>query len=282
MAIAFLLVRHPLGRPSPIFPEVVRLLRRRGVHVKLIYVDDQLTDLSAVKVECDLYVLKSGTEAALSVAGALHARGAPILNPYPVAAMCRDKVVATKILDAACVPVPPSYLGRVQQLLPLLKEGPLVIKPYRGSQGRGVQVVQRPAELLRCDGTAAPLFVQRYQEPDGLDWKIYCIGDEVFGVERPWPARTYREKLGTPIVVDAEVREIALRCASAFGMSLFGFDVVVSRGRRYVVDISSFPGFKGVPDAPRRLADYIVLAAEHATSRDGLLSALVGGEWIRT
>jgi ribosomal protein S6--L-glutamate ligase len=281
MRIAFLLVRHPPGRRSPIFPEVMRLLSERGADVRVIYPDEQATELRSLTVEDDLYVLKSGTETALSLAGALHALGATILNPYPVAAMCRDKIVASKVLHEAGVPTPRTYVAaRPDELVPLLYEGPLIVKPYRGSQGRGIRVVSRRSELVALDGDG-PLFAQRYLEPDGLDRKIYCIGDEVFGVERTWPVRTYEDKLGHPFEVEREEREIALRCASAFGFSLFGFDVVVSRGRRYVIDISSMPGFKGVPDAAELLADHIFEAGERVTNGERLLAGLVGSEWVR-
>jgi glutathione synthase/RimK-type ligase-like ATP-grasp enzyme len=282
MRIAFLLVRHPPSRPSPIFPEVIRLLRERGADVRVVYPDEHATELRALTVDDDIYVLKSGTETALSLAGALHALGAAILNPYPVAAMCRDKIVASKVLHEAGVPTPRSYVAsRPKELVPLLDEGPLIVKPYRGSQGRGIRIVNRRSELLDLDGADGPLFAQRYLKPDGLDRKIYCIGDEVFGVERAWPVRTYDQKLGRPFPVDREVRELALRCGSAFGFSLFGFDIVVSRDRPYVVDISSLPGFKGVPDAAARLADHVFAAGERVANGEPLLAGLVGAEWVR-
>src|SRR5207248_7385754 len=93
MRICVLFVKHPPERKSPILPEIVRLLRERGDVVDLSYPDEALTDLSRLRVEHDLYVLKSGSEAALSLAGALHAQGAAILNPYPAAAALRDKIV---------------------------------------------------------------------------------------------------------------------------------------------------------------------------------------------
>ena len=37
---------------------------------------------------------------------------------------------------------------------------------------------------------------------------------------------------------------------------------VFSGNKPYVVDVNSFPGFKGVPDAALRLADYIFSAAQ--------------------
>lgn len=281
MKIAFLLVRHPPSRPSPIFPEVVQRLRVAGAEVEVIYPDEHATDLDGLALDHDLYVLKAGTETALSLAGALHALGAAILNPYPVSEMCRDKIVASRVLHEAGVPTPSAYVAsRPDELLPLLDDGPIIVKPHRGSQGRGVHVVRSAADF-NGQASNGPLFAQRHLEADGLDRKIYCIGDEIFGVERVWPPRTYEDKLGRPFVVDRQVREIALRCGSAFGLSLFGFDVVMSDGRPYVVDISSFPGFKGVPKAAARLSSHIYTAAKHVLNGDPLLAGLVGAEWVR-
>jgi ribosomal protein S6--L-glutamate ligase len=65
-----------------------------------------------------------------------------------------------------------------------------------------------------------------------------------------------------------EMRDIARLCASAIGADIFGFDMVYSDGVPYVVDLSSFPGFKDVPDAPQLLADAIAAAAPRAERLD--------------
>jgi ribosomal protein S6--L-glutamate ligase len=262
MKLGVILTRHPPGRISPIVPETVRLLREWRAEVELIRPEDTLIDVDALADECDLYVFKSGTELALSVAGALHVRGATLLNPYPVAVACRDKVVSARVLQAAGIPTPATYVtGELTALAPLLDSGPLVVKPHRGSQGRGVSVVRDAHELEEIEVELGTVLAQRYHEPDGRDRKIYCIGGHVFGVMRRWPVRTYRDKLGEPFTVSDELRDIALRCGRAFGLELYGLDVIVSEGRPYVVDVSSFPGFKGVPDAALRLADYVYAAA---------------------
>ncbi|HEV3378174.1 MAG TPA: hypothetical protein VG126_12935 [Thermoleophilaceae bacterium] len=254
--------RHPRSKVSPIMPMVVELLDEWGAEVETICPEEELTRLADVHVEHDLYVLKCGSELALSLAGALHAAGATILNPFPVALACRDKVIATRMLQAAGVPTPDTYVAaHPGELSPLLDDGPLVVKPYRGSNGVGVHVVWDPDQL---DDVAhgGVVFAQRYHKPEGRDRKIYVIGGQVFGVKRVWPARTYEEKLGEPFNITDELREIALACGGALGIELYGLDIIVSDGHPYVVDISSFPGFKGVPDASLRLADYIYAAAE--------------------
>lgn len=261
MRLAFLIARQPRSWVSPVMPEVVRLLREWGVEVTLIHPEEELVNLRDVHVEHDLYVLKSGTELALGVAGALDALGAAVVNPYAATLRCRDKVVATRLLQAAGVPVPETFLSaHPARLAPLLDAGPLVVKPSRGSGGRGVHVVRGPDDLRRLP-TGEPVFAQRYQERKGRDRKIYCIGGQLFGVKRVWPVRTYEEKLGEPFTVEPALRDVALRCASALGLELFGLDVVETAGGPYVVDVNAFPGFKGVPDAALRLADYIYAVA---------------------
>ena len=258
MKIGMLMLRHPTTRKSPIMPEVVRLLVDWGVTVEVIYPEERVTDLATVKPEHDLYVLKSGSELALSLSAALHAAGANILNPYPVAVALRDKVAATRILQAAGVPCPDTYVTSNPKLFAtLLDAGPLVVKPYRGSQGRGVHVVWDADELDDILADCGPLFAQRYHKPEGVDRKIYCVGGQLFGVLRVWPAKTYEEKLGEPFTITPELKEVALRCGRALGIELYGVDVIISEGKPYVVDISSFPGFKGVHDAALRIADYI-------------------------
>ena len=266
MRIAVLLVRHPPARQSPIMPEVVRLLAEWNCEVTVLEPDERPLDTTAMRVEHDLYVLKSGSELALSLAGALHAQGARIVNPFPASLACRDKVMTTALLQAAGLPVPETRVTtRLADVAELLTNGPVVCKPARGSQGRGVRVVRDADELagLACAALPGePWLAQRYHQADGVDRKLYSIAGQVFGVERVWPAHSYEEKVGRPFTVDETLSDLVGRCGSAIGgMSLFGVDVVESGGAPYVVDMSSFPGFKGVPDAALRLADHLYWTA---------------------
>lgn len=252
--------------------DAAALLRTWGATVDLIHPEETLLDVAAMAVEHDLYVLKEKTELSLGLAGGLHTAGAAILNPFPVSLRLRDKVLTSHILQAAGVPAPETWVASdAAQLAPLLRTGPIVIKPHRGSRGEGVRVVRDARDLEGEAAPPPPVFAQRYHEPDGRDHKIYVIAGEVFDVRRVWPARTYQAKLGEPCDVDPALAEIALRCGAAFGIDLYGVDIVVSEGRPLVVDASSFPGFKGVPDASRRLAEYVYAAAERVLCGEPLL-----------
>lgn len=253
---------------NPNMQQMVQLLSDRGVKLQLIYPEKQLTDLSQVRVENDLYLLKSGTEPALSLGGSLHVLGAITLNPYPVVQMLRNKVIVMRALQAAGVPVPDTYMtSDVADLVPLLEAGPLIIKPYRGTRGRGVVVVHTPEELT-APADDDFLLAQRYHaaDGDGQDHKLFRIGDRIFGIQRVWPIRTYEDKVGRPFDPSPELRDIAIRCGEAFGIDLYGLDVVMSEGRPYVVDLNKFGSYMGVPDGPRLLADYVYTAAERAAS----------------
>lgn len=276
MRIGILMTPSWTSRRSPLMPEVLGLLRQWGAAVEVLHAEDRCTALRELHVEHDLYVLKTESELGLSMAGALHAVGAQILNPWTAAVMMRDRIAAMRRLLAAGVPIEETYvISGAQRLARLLEDGPLVVRPCRRSRGSAPRVVWDADDLdVAVEG---PLIAQRYHAPDGPgggEHKIYCIGGQLFGVERRSPARTLAEKCGAPFSITPELRDIAVRCGNAFGVELFGLDVVFSQGRPWVVDIHGFPGFKGVPDAALRLADYIYSAGQRAAAGDAVGSGL--------
>ena len=264
LRIGFLLP-HYSPKSRSFMPAVVEALAESGAIVEVIHPVEGILDLSKVRVEHDLYVLRHTSGLSLSLAGALHELGAIIVNPYPVSAALKDKIVASRTLEAAGVPTPAAYVAsQPQQLLALLDLGPLVVKPYQGAGGHQVRIIRTPAELAEVNCGREPVFAQRYHANDGRDRKIYAIDGRLFGVKKVFPRRTEEEKYGEPFTLSPELREIAVRCGRAFGIDLFGVDIIESEGVPYVVDMCSIPGFKGVPDAPRLLAQYFYAVAEQA------------------
>jgi ribosomal protein S6--L-glutamate ligase len=257
---------------NPNITETVRLLTDRGAVVDLIYPDNQTTNLADIQVRHDLYIIKSGSDLSMSMAGSLHALGAATLNPYPTVSIMRNKIIVTRILQGAGIPTPDTYIGNdLKTLIPMLEEGPLILKPYRGSRGLGITILWDASSILELtlDG---PFLAQRYQKPDGPDYKIFNIGNQQYGVRRIWPITKYEDKLGTPFEITPEFRDLAIRTGQAFGISLYGLDVVMSAGAPYVVDVNKFGSYMGVPDAPRLLADYIYAYGQRVLKGEAVLS----------
>src|SRR5438477_305131 len=140
-----------MGRYAPTdkshMPEVVRLLAAWGATAEPVHLGDELIELARIRVDYDLYVLKDKSDLAMRVAAALHAAEAALLNPYPASATLRDRIVKLRVLQAAGVPAPKTFVAsHVDQLRAALEHGPLVIKPYRklarSAPGEGIHVVR--------------------------------------------------------------------------------------------------------------------------------------------
>src|SRR2546430_9657137 len=128
--IGFLLP-HYSQKSRSFMPDVVRILAACGAVVEVIHPPDGMLDVSRVRVEHDLYVLRHTSGLSLSLAGVLHELGAVIVNPYPVSAALRDKVIASPILQAASLQILPTCPSSCpRQLIALLAFGPLGVKPH--------------------------------------------------------------------------------------------------------------------------------------------------------
>lgn len=251
-------------RKNPMITEAIVIMRSRGAVVDVLNPRLLNVRLSDLQIEHDLYVIKSiSNPMAATVAATYHALGAPTFNPYPIVELIRNKIATLRQVSEAGVPVPETFVtGDAEALVPLLDDGPLIVKPYKGSRGVGVERVATRSELLAAvDGP--PFLAQRFHpSDDGLDHKISVIGGEVFGVLREFPILVYADKAGTPLEIDDETRDIAGRISAALKIDTFSFDIIVSEGKPYVVDVSSFGSMMGVPDAPARIALRIIRAWE--------------------
>jgi len=105
------------------------------------------------------------------------------------------------------------------------------------------------------------VFAQKYLGRGRQDLKVFAIGEGLFGVRKAFSAHSFLQA-GEPAPLSPEVRDIARRCGRAFGLELYGLDLVEDDSGVYVVDVNYFPGYRGVPHAARRLADYVMNAAK--------------------
>ena len=256
------------GHINPVTAAVIADLQGRGARVDLVVPEAACLDVATIRPEHDLYVLKSKTPLALSVAGVLAMAGATIVNSVESCQLIRDKVVTTALLARAGVPVPPSWAtGDAALLGPLLKEGAVWVKPRQGSKGRGIRRLADPAgfaAFLETDqpsadasGLPLPVLVQREVPSDGRDLKTYVVCDNVWAIAKPWPIRTIEDKYGVPSPLPPDIRGAALACGRALGLEIYGVDFLVADGQFFVVDVNAMPGFRGPAEAPRRIAEHL-------------------------
>ena len=263
----FMLVRRVPPRPSPILSEVFEILERRGFQIEAGIAEEMVRQSDSLTVEHDLYILKSHTELSLSLAGILNDQGAQMLNPYLSCITTQDKIIASRRLRAAGVPTPRSWVtGDLSLLESIVEETPLIIKPYRGHRGAGIRIVHNPRELAAVPPPEQLMLVQEYIEGTGEDLKVYVVGDEVFAVRKPFSPTSFTQP-GRPCPVSDEIREIARRCGQAFGLGLYGLDIIEGQDGPMVVDLNYFPGYKGVPNIAPVIAAYI---EDHACGRFNL------------
>lgn len=279
MKLCFMAARRDPPVPSQIVLDVSEILSRRGYSVENRIAEETLTQLDSLDTENTLYLLKSYTDLSLSLAGVLHARGARLLNPYPSSAACRNKIISLQYLLAGGIPAPRSWVtGDMSLLLPLVKKNPLIVKPCMGWRGIGIKVVRTPEEVKALPVPDGPLLIQEFLEGTGEDLRLYVAGEQVFAIRKPFSATSYSVP-GRSCPVTPRERDIALRCGKAFGLGLYGLDLIETPQGPSVVDVNCFPGYKGAPNAAQAVADYI---ESYAAGKISLALPAPGGISLKT
>jgi ribosomal protein S6--L-glutamate ligase len=170
---------------------------------------------------------------------------------------CRNKIINMEYLRAGGVPAPRSWTtADMGLLLDLVKETPLIVKPWMGWRGIGIKVVKTPAEVRALPVPEAPMIIQEFVEGTGEDLRLYVAGESVFATRKPFSSTSFSVP-GRSCPVSAGERKIGLAVGRAFGLGLYGLDIIETKKGPFVVDVNYFPGYKGVPRAAEAVADYI-------------------------
>jgi ribosomal protein S6--L-glutamate ligase len=270
---------------SKISDEIADGLRAAGHEVEELVPEARpwdLLHLAHAAPEHDLYVLKSKNPLDLDLAETLERAGAQVVNTAQASRLVKDKIAHTPLLARAGVPQPDSWtVASKAALKELLEQNPMecLVKPPAGSMAQGIFSLSSAADLEKDEqqdlvegfvdtyGQPAPLLVQRKVPNNGMDLKVYVVGDWVAAIERPFPAKTEEEKRGTPAEVPDAVRDAALTCGRALGLELYGVDFLFDpddRSHFWVVDVNAFPSYKGIDGAVEQVVDYLSRRAQAA------------------
>ena len=264
---------------SVVSDEIVERLREGGAEVDEIVPEARAWDLSDVRPEYDLYVLKSKNPLDLDLAESLERAGARVINTAKSSRLAKDKIAHTTLLARAGVPQPRAWavasFAALEALLDRL-DAPCLVKPPAGSMAQGIRTLRRVSDLSADDhaalrdsfvddfGQPVPLLVQEQVPNDGGDLKVYVVGEWVAAVERPLNAKSDAEKSGSSVDVPPAIRSAALACGAALGLELFGVDVLRSPDGAtfWVVDVNAFPSFRGLDGATERIVELLLTRAQ--------------------
>jgi ribosomal protein S6--L-glutamate ligase len=252
MKIYFMLGYARDKADAPMLAEVIANLKAKGFDVEGDIAGPDAVSSEDLRIEADLYILKSKATLWLNVAADLDAKGARILNSYPASVDTLHKIRTASLLAAGKVPIPRSWISSELARIPDVTDVmPLLIKPNIGHGGAGIRVVRDRTELAETPIDEGML-IQELITPVEDELKLYVIGDRVFGI-RKHPDSGVRE----PVALEPRLEDVALDCGRVLGVEIYGVDVLVTSNGPVVVDVNYFPSFRGVPDVARSLTDYI-------------------------
>jgi ribosomal protein S6--L-glutamate ligase len=284
LRIGFIERPHPPGHRGSVTYGLIPLLRKMGALIELVHAETNLHRLDTTP-PWDLVVLKSGSAAALHLAAAAEAQGIPSVNRSEATRLAQDKLASAAILQRAGLPIAPVHLAWLgsgiaspkapahrsnglvltcnapeSQHLAMkergeLPERPLIVKAARGSQGVGLWSVgtgELPA--LAPMLPEGPYLLMERVPHTGDDLKVFVAGEWITATKRPFPATTYSDKLGRPSSLPPRVAEVTREAGRLLGLDCFGCDFVKGPDGWTLVDVNSFPGYKGAIGAPEALA----------------------------
>ena len=147
MRICFLM--EPPRSKTSVTYDVLNGLQASGADVEVVTERSGLVDLQNFKFEYDLYLFKSHSPLAEALAAAAHYRGGKLFNEYPATMKVRDKVLTAH--HARCRPAFRRHVRsspiRLRRLRPIVRETPIVVKPWRGRRGQGIEVCMDEAQF---------------------------------------------------------------------------------------------------------------------------------------
>ncbi len=229
---------------------------------------DQAIAQEQTHPQADLYLLKSHAPQALEVAHCLEQRGALVVNSWASSVACQDRVLMSQRMSEAHLPWPQTqYYPSLENLLGqgnVLSElaFPLIIKSHYSHRGDLVGKISSVEELqaLTPQWSKEPIVIQEFAAGDGWDIKLWVIDQQIFAARRRTPLIPGASKEDIPISTDELPKDwirITLAIGSIFDLRLYGVDLLMSEHGPIIVDVNSFPGFRGVPGADDALVGLV-------------------------
>ena len=253
--------------PNPVLASVVAALAERHS----VTVDDVQSSHAAAHADptgfADLYLLKSRSAQARTVARRAQRHGAVVVNTPDATAGALDRWTMARNLSRHDVPSPRTWCCAT---LEGMSDGaefgslpwPLVIKSRTSRRGDLVRLVHSQEELraLLPEWGREPVIAQEYIANDGFDIKVWVVGRHLSAARRAAALEVCDKS--QDVAIDAgdlppAWSDAAWAAGSALGLDLFGADLVVRDGQPWVIDVNAFPGYQGAHNPVESMVTYL-------------------------
>ena len=213
--------------------------------------------------------------------------GIPTVNSADAIADARHKFRSLRILAQHGLPVPPSLtVGSATFLndaVPELGEYPYILKPFYGTHGIGVMLLDTPTSLSSAVETMCELhrdyIIQSFiAEAAGVDIRVLIIGGQAIAamkrsaVPGEFRANIHQGANGEALTLTDEYKTIATDAAAALNLGIAGVDLLETKNGPVILEVNPSPGFEGLEsvtgiDIAKTMIEYALQLAEHQSQK---------------
>jgi tetrahydromethanopterin:alpha-L-glutamate ligase len=226
----------------------------------------------------------------LGILHALRELGVTVWNDARTIERCVDKSMTSFLLARAGIPTAATWaMESFEQAYAIaqreITEGPLVLKPLFGSQGRGLRLIHKPEDLPKMEEAPGGVYyLQRFvgvKRQNGYhDFRILVVQGRVIAAMRRhspnWITNIKRGGRPVAVMINDEMKMLALQAAMAVNGNFVGVDIVYGIDDRPVVlEVNSMPAWSGLQKvAAVNIASVLADALIAALAASGLRGAM--------
>ena len=185
--------------------------------------------------------------------------GTPVVNRAKAIASARHKFHSLRILAQHGLPIPPSLTvgsaAFLEDAVAEIGEYPFILKPFHGTHGTGVMLLDTPTSLTSavdalCDLHQDYVIQPFIAEAGGVDIRVLVVGGEAVGaMERSAPPGEFRANIhkgasGEAIALTDEYTHLAIDAAAALELEIAGVDLLQTKEGPVVLEVNPSPGFE--------------------------------------
>ena len=185
--------------------------------------------------------------------------GIPVVNRAKPIAAARHKFHSLRVLAQHGLPVPPSLtVGStifLDDAVDEIGDYPYILKPFYGTHGRGVMLLDTPTSLtsavdVLCDLHQDYVIQPFIAEANGVDFRVLVVGGKgIAAMKRRAPPGEFRANIhkgasGEAVTLPDAYTRLAIEAASALELEIAGVDLLETNEGPVVLEVNPSPGFE--------------------------------------